>query len=85
MKMYPVFKPNEFFWANHWKESSGEQKWEAYARVIREEIIAKSFDMKLSPVRMEDKLVLKPVITGKKSLEKALKDQEEFMSKKKEN
>lgn len=27
MKVYPVFKPNQFFWDNHWSESSGEQKW----------------------------------------------------------
>ena len=50
LKIYPVFKPNDYFWANHWSESSGEQKWEAYARVVREEIIAKSFDFGLSPI-----------------------------------
>ena len=30
----PVFKPNEYFWANHWNEGK-EERWEAYARVIR--------------------------------------------------
>jgi hypothetical protein len=36
IKEYPVFRPNEYFWKNHWDEKSGEEKWEAYARVIRE-------------------------------------------------
>lgn len=31
----PVFAPNDFFWQNHWKEGE-EQKWEAFARVVRE-------------------------------------------------
>ena len=74
MKMYPVFKPNAYFWEHHWSESSGEQKWEAYARIVREEIIAKSFDFKLSTVCMEDKFTFKDVIKGKKTLDKALKD-----------
>lgn len=30
----PVFRPNEFFWKNHVKE--GEEKWQTYARVIRQ-------------------------------------------------
>jgi hypothetical protein len=30
----PVFAPNEFFWKNHVQQ--GEERWEAYARVIRE-------------------------------------------------
>ena len=24
MKVYPVFRPNDYFWANHWDEKSGE-------------------------------------------------------------
>ena len=35
VKIYPVFKPNDYFFKHHWDESSGEKKWEAYARVIR--------------------------------------------------
>ena len=31
----PKFEPNEFFWKNHWKENE-EEKWQAYARAIRE-------------------------------------------------
>jgi len=65
LKIYPVFKPNEYFWANHWDEASGEQKWEAYARVVREEIIAKSFNFKLSSISMEDKFTFKDIIKGK--------------------
>lgn len=34
----PVFAPNDYFWANHWNEGK-EEKWEAYARAIREIII----------------------------------------------
>jgi len=30
----PIFEPNEYFWLNHWNAES-EEKWEAYARVIR--------------------------------------------------
>ena len=31
---FPVFKPNQFFFDNHLKE--GEEKWECYARVVRD-------------------------------------------------
>jgi len=30
----PVFKPNEFFWKNHW--DGKEEKWVAYARAMRQ-------------------------------------------------
>jgi hypothetical protein len=70
MKVYPVFKPNQYFWEHHWTEASGEQKWEAYARIVREEIIAKSFNFKLSDVKMEDKFAFKDLIKGKKPKEK---------------
>ena len=45
--LFPVFKPNEYFFKHHWNEKSGEQKWEAYLRVVREEIMAKSLGFKL--------------------------------------
>ena len=67
IKIYPVFKPNDYFFEHHWDKDSGEQKWEAYARVVREEIMAKSFDFKLSPLKMEDKFAFKDLIRGKKS------------------
>lgn len=66
MKVYPVFQPNEFFWKNHWDEKSGEQKWEAYARVIRE-IIAKSHGFELAEISMEHKFTYKDIAKGKKT------------------
>lgn len=30
----PIFRPNEYFWKNHQRE--GEEKWQTYARVIRD-------------------------------------------------
>ena len=30
----PIFRPNEYFWEHHQKE--GEEKWQTYARVIRD-------------------------------------------------
>jgi hypothetical protein len=37
MKVYPVFKPNAYFWEHHW--DGNEPKWEAYARAARQIII----------------------------------------------
>lgn len=50
----PTFAPNDYFWQNHW-DSSKEQKWEAYARAIRE-IMADFGDFQLHNSEMEDKL-----------------------------
>ena len=66
VKIYPVFKPNDYFWKNHWNESSGEQKWEAYARVVRDEIMAPSFNFKLSDLTAQDKVDFKNIMKGKK-------------------
>jgi len=65
MKIYPVFKPNEFFWKNHYDEKSGQTKWDAYMKVVREEIMAKSFDFDLSDIVMEDKVDYKALLKGK--------------------
>ena len=65
VKTYPVFKPNEYFWANHWKKDSGEERWEAYARVMRE-IMSKSFNFGLSDLAMEDKFQYKYIMKPKK-------------------
>jgi hypothetical protein len=54
VKIYPVFKPNDFFFEHHWNPSSGEEKWEAYANVVRK-IIADAHDLKLSDMSFEDK------------------------------
>lgn len=55
-KVFPVFKPNEYFWQHHWNKDSGEEKWEAYCRVIREEIMAPSHGFGLSNATIEEKL-----------------------------
>lgn len=68
MKVYPVFKPNDYFWANHWDEKSGIDKWEAYAKVVREEIMAKSFNFILSDIQMENKLEFKALMKGKQTV-----------------
>jgi hypothetical protein len=60
-KEFPVFKPNEYFWKNHWDEKGGEQKWEAYMNVIRN-LMAQSFDFKLSDLAIEDKAVYKSLL-----------------------
>jgi len=65
MKIYPVFKPNEYFWKNHFDEKSGLTKWETYLKVVREEIMAKSFNFELSDTLMEDKSDYKALLKGK--------------------
>lgn len=65
IKVYPVFKPNDYFFKHHWSEKSGEKKWEAYARVVREEIMAKSFNFKLYDLHQHDKLDFKKIMKGK--------------------
>ena len=64
IKEYPVFKPNEYFWEHHWQKDK-EEKWEAYARVIKN-IIAQSFDIKISEFTIEDKMVYKKTLYGDK-------------------
>lgn len=64
-KIYPVFKPNDYFWKHHWSPNSGEEKWQAYARVIREEIMAKSYNFKLYDISAEDKVKFKKIMQGK--------------------
>lgn len=65
MKIYPVFKPNDFFWKNHFDEKSGLTKWDTYMKVVREEIMAKSFNLELSDIVMEDKADYKALLKGK--------------------
>lgn len=63
LKEYPVFKPNEYFWKHYWNEKGGEQRWEAYARVIRE-IIADGHNFPLADLQMEDKLYYKKLLNS---------------------
>ena len=66
IKEYPVFTPNEYFWQNHFKQEAIEAKWQVYARSVRE-IIANSFNFKLSNLSIEDKLEYKKLLKSKKS------------------
>ena len=61
VKEYPVFKPNEFFWKNHWSENSGEEQWQAYARVMRD-ILANSLNLKKTDLTAEDKYEYKKML-----------------------
>ena len=64
MKQYPTFKPNEYFFEHHWDPKSGEEKWQAFARVIRD-IIQKGFDFKISNLSMENKLEYKQILKAR--------------------
>ena len=64
MKVYPVFKPNDYFKKNHG------DKWEDYVKIIREEIMRKSFDFELSDIVMDDKFEFKSIMKGEKKDEK---------------
>ena len=65
IKIYPVFKPNEYFFKHYWDENSGEQKWEVYRRIVREEIMAKSFNFKLFELNNYHKNDFKKIMKGK--------------------
>ena len=49
----PDFEPNEYFWKHHWAEGK-EEKWEAFARVVRD-IISEYSGLPKSNLQMEDK------------------------------
>ena len=49
----PDFEPNEYFWKHHWNEGK-EEKWEAFARAVRDTISEYS-GLKKSDLQMEDK------------------------------
>ena len=64
----PVFAPNEFFWKNHWREGK-EEKWEAFARVVRE-IMGEVGGLKLSDLTMQDKFDYLELLKGKEPKKK---------------
>lgn len=83
-KDLPVFEPNEYFWKHHWQQGK-EEKWEAFARVVRQIIHEHSVDpispvdpktglgsrrAALSDCTMEDKLEYKLELKGKKGNKK---------------
>ena len=49
----PDFEPNEYFWEHHWQEGK-EEKWEAFARVVRD-ILSEHSGLPKSDLQMEDK------------------------------
>jgi len=68
---FPVFRPNEYFFKHHQQE--GEEKWETYARVIRE-IMSKHSGLQLSELSIEDKYTYKDLIYGKSGKQKKSSD-----------
>lgn len=50
---FPDFEPNDYFWKHHWQEGK-EEKWEAFARVVRDIISAYS-GLKKTDLAVEDK------------------------------
>jgi hypothetical protein len=58
----PVFRPNDYFWQNHW--DGKEEKWVAYARAMRQ-IMADAAEIKLSEVSLEAKMDFKNLVRGK--------------------
>jgi hypothetical protein len=62
----PIFEPNDYFWNNHWKEGK-EQKWECFAEAVRT-IIAEAGGLGISEGTMEDKMIYKALVHGKKKI-----------------
>ena len=63
MTEMPVFEPNEYFWEHHLQP--GEEKWQAYARVVRD-IMADQGGLEKFDSTVEDKLEYKTLFKGKK-------------------
>lgn len=59
----PDFKPNDYFWANHW--DGKEEKWVAYARAVRT-LMAEVGGLELSTCTLEDKMEYKAMMRGRK-------------------
>ena len=55
----PIFRPNEYFFKTHMRE--GEEKWQKYARVIRD-LIAEHGNYELANLEIEDKFEYKNVL-----------------------
>ena len=67
----PIFRPNEFFWANHLRDD--EQKWQCYARVIRD-IIAEGGNIPISENNLwvEDKREYQKLLWPPKQVKESL-------------
>jgi len=55
----PVFKPNDYFWKNHW--DGKEEKWVAYARAVRQ-LMSEQGNFELSNSTSDDKLSYKRLV-----------------------
>jgi lysophosphatidylcholine acyltransferase/lyso-PAF acetyltransferase len=54
VKVYPVFEPNQYFIDKFCKDD--DEEWKAFLKVVREKIMARSFDFKLSEATAESKV-----------------------------
>lgn len=63
VKQFPVFEPNDYFFQHHQRD--GEDKWAAYARVVRT-IMAENSGLALSDFDIEDKYAYKRLLFPKK-------------------
>ena len=59
----PVFRPNDYFFEHHQRE--GEEKWETYARVIRD-IMSEVSGLPKIEQSIEDKFAYKDLLYPKK-------------------
>ena len=57
-KIFPVFKPNQFFWNNYWKEIQNvdekKSKCEVYAKTIHK-IMVENSHLKPSDIKADDR------------------------------
>lgn len=59
----PDFKPNDYFWENHW--DGKEEKWVTFARAVRN-LMAETGGFKISNCSLEDKLEYKKLVRGQR-------------------
>lgn len=59
IKRLPVFEPNDWFFEHHQKD--GEEKWQTYARVVRD-ILAEVGNLEKSDLSVEDKFEYKRLV-----------------------
>lgn len=67
----PVFEPNDYFFEHHQRD--GEEKWQTYARVIRD-IMAEVGGLEKSDLSIEDKFEYKKLLYSSKSSKKSYAD-----------
>ena len=55
----PVFEPNDYFFKNH--QQDGEEKWETFARIIRD-LMSEHSGLPKSDLTVEDKFEYKKIL-----------------------